>query len=328
MTAPRIEHNQKLADDLISRLRVSGRYPMVVDQQPVFPIEPGHLIRFGYNPAILEEGGTLLMAYRYHDGDTFATRLALAQLDLAGKVLSNRSIDSAGKSMEDPRLFMYRGAPHLCWVESSWPNMPITAVVKYGRLEDGKLVSQFEPKHRSAKPIEKNWVPIVRGDSLFFIYDSYPSQEVIRVEENEVKEYMACKGWRWPYGSPRGGAVVEFSGLPMRFFHSSYEGELGQPIRRYFVGAALIRDNPPFEAISVTPDCLLFGSERDRIPVADWQKCLHRKPRVVFPGGAVARERDILLSVGVNDSACEILAIPNQAFQFKTLHEPIFSDHW
>jgi predicted GH43/DUF377 family glycosyl hydrolase len=68
-----------------------------------------------------------------------------------------------------------------------------------------------------------------------------------------------------------------------------------------------MRAQPPFEVLATSSRPICYGSETDAIKVRE--RPTHWKPNVVFPGGAVAVDGGWLVSVGVNDSACEILKI-------------------
>lgn len=316
-TAPRITHNADLCTQFIAAHNVSARYPRVIEQVDYLPIEKGKLVRFGYNPSIISDGDGLLMAYRYHDGDTLATRLALAELDLGGKVLSNRTLEVNGEaiSVEDPKLFRFEGQVWIEWVQSTWPNRPVTSVVKYGRLEGNKVVSVHQPAVNSPKAIEKNWVPMPAGEGLMrFIYECSPNQNIIEVISGNPVNQLRCPGPVWSYGQIRGGTVpLPYNGKLIRFFHSGLDNEFGPQPRRYFCGAYLMEAQPPFRPVAVSRKPIVYGSELDLLTGDERRKCIQYKRQVVFPGGAVFHEGEFLVSVGINDSACAILRIkPDQ----------------
>lgn len=314
MTAIRVKHNADLAQAFITKLNVSSRYPKVVEQVEALPLEITKLVRFGYNPSIIEDEGCLLMAYRYHDGNTLSTKLAVAQVAFDGKVLSNRTLDLPGSatSAEDPKLFRHAGAIWLCWVESNYPMLPLSAVVKYGRLEGNKLVNVQQPSVRQPKPIEKNWCPI-SGDKVRFIYESEPEQKVLDLDGDKVNAEFDSEGPVWPYGPIRGGTPpIMHNGKWLRFFHSGLDNEFDGWRRRYFVGACQMDTVAPFKALAVSSYPILFGSELDHLRAEDRRQCIHYKPRVVFPGGAVEHDGNFLLACGINDSSCAILKISPQ----------------
>ncbi len=313
MTAARIKHNSDLATQFIAAHQVSSRYPRVTEQVDCLPIEPGKLVRHGYNPSIIEDGDGLLMAYRYHDGNTLATKLALAELGFDGKVLSNRTLEvpaDGAVSVEDQKLFRWNDAVWMEWVQSTWPNFPVSSVVKYGRLDGNKVVNVHQIEPPSPKTVEKNIVPMPDGDTLSFIYECEPEQVIFTIHDDGVCHVSRYAGSSWPYGQIRGGTVpLEHEGKLLRFFHSGLDNEFGAQRRRYFLGALLMEPDPPFAVVAVGKKPIAYGSELDNLKSAERSKCVQYKRNVVFPGGAVARNGEFLVSVGVNDSACAILRI-------------------
>jgi len=300
-------------DEIVNRIKLAYRFPKVSSQLPTLPIGPG-LVRFGYNPTIIEDdmGRTLVMVYRYHDGEFLSSRLALATLDRNGHIKSNRALASLELSMEDPKLFWHRNQLHLSWVESSYPTFPFKSVVKYGRLADGEIVDTILPRlpDNDMTTMQKNYVFFEFAGDLFCIYRRAPVQRVFRLKGEEIADTYECPGMRWFFGEPRGGSPPLFyEGKLISFFHSSLDNELQGPPRRYYMGAVLMEYEPPFRPVDMSMDPILFGSEVDDVPVKDWPLCVHRKGQVVFPGGAVQREDHWLVAVGVNDYECLIVKV-------------------
>jgi predicted GH43/DUF377 family glycosyl hydrolase len=145
---------------------------------------------------------------------------------------------------------------------------------------------------------------------LYCIYSCHPEQVIFELDGSRIVAEYRTPGPRWPYGHVRGGtAPLLFEGNLIRFFHSGLDNEYGQFYRRYFLGAYITRPDPPFEVLAVSCKPVVYGSEIDRLKRAQWEACPQYKRQVVFPGGAVAVDGGWLVSVGVNDSACEILKI-------------------
>ncbi len=288
--------------------KITGRYPRVIDQVPVLELERAKLFKYGYNPSIIEEQGKILMAYRYHDGKTLHSDLALAMLDYDGKVIHNRKID-LGPGGEDPKLFTFGGQTYLSWVESTFPNQPWRSVVSYGLLEKGPIPHTPELPGNDFSTIQKNWVFFGSGTALYCIYQCHPEQVTYCLQgAGMVSKFTVTPGPRWPYGHIRGGtSPVLFEGNLLRFFHSGLDNEFQPPHRRYFLGAYLMRPDPPFEVIAVSGKPIVYGSEIDDGKVRD--RPIHWKGNVIFPGGAVANGDHFLVSCGVNDFQCQILKI-------------------
>lgn len=315
--APRIKHNSDLCAEFIAKNKVTSRYPKVTDQVEVIPLELDKLVRFAYNPSIIGCGDHLLMAYRYHDGDTLATKLGLAEVAFDGKVISNRTLDTGNNefSHEDPRLFRAKNKVMICWVESTWPNYPLLSSVKYGEIEDNKIVHVHQPTLNFPKKIEKNWVPMTTEEGLVrFIYESDPIQVIFEIIDGKICHELLSDPLFWPYGAVRGGTVpMPYGDKLLRFFHSSLDNEFPPQIRRYYVGAVLMEDKPPFKMVQISRRPILYGSEIDNLSSEARRQCRQYKRQVVFPAGAGPGSDCLFLSVGVNDSACALLKIrPDQ----------------
>lgn len=300
--------NFKAKGDIITKLGIYSRYPKISEQVQEIPIV-GELQPGGYNPSIVR-GETLFMAYRYHPEQTAATRLAVATINVNNdyKVLSDCPIKS-GKlaSNEDPRLFEGPNGSLWCsFIDSTWPVVPPAACVRIGFFAAGnELVNVTTPKigNNDLSCIEKNWIFWYDDGELYCMYLTSP-QQIIYVND----EVLATPGPKWPYGDPRGGtAPLEYDGYLLRFFHSSTRNEFEGPRHRYFVGAYIMKPEPPFEVVAVSRKPILYGSEMDNWKVKD--RPHHWKPNVIFPAGAVATEKGWILSCGVNDAACALLEI-------------------
>lgn len=318
---PRIQHNSRLAAEFMAKYQVACRYPKVVEQLPALAVDHSKLQRFGYNPSIIELNGNLHMAYRYHDGNTLHSDLAIATLNFQGRVLGNLKVE-LGAGGEDPKLFKFNGLPYMSWVESTFPKIPYQSVVRFGLLDGNKpkILTPALPNN-DFSTIQKNWVFFGAGTELYCIYRCAPKHEIYRVDKihgiEQCKDYLVSDlpGPAWAYGQVRGGtAPVPFEGHLLRFFHSGLDNEFGQYYRRYFMGAYLMKKDPPFEVIATSQKPILYGSELDN--TKGKKDCPHYKRQVVFPGGAVEVSSTVsdgwLVSVGVNDSACEIIRVtPN-----------------
>ena len=309
--APRLKHNSALAAAFITQHKVTGRYPRVTEQVECLRLEFGKLFPYGYNPSIFEYEGKLLMAYRWHNGKTLHSDLALAELDMTGKVHHNAKID-LGEGGEDPKLFLHGGEPHISWVETTFPEIPFRSVVTFGRLSDGKILHPQMPAlpGNDFSTMQKNWVFFEHDFGLYCIYRCSPTHQTYWIHGNATSGPFNTDAPRWPYGQIRGGtSPLLFEGNLLRFFHSGLDNEFGQFSRRYFMGAYVMRPEPPFEILAVSTRPIVYGAEIDGLKKADREACPQYKRQVVFPGGAVQADGYWLVSVGVNDSACEILKI-------------------
>ena len=311
---PRLRHNRDLAAAYIGD---RPRWPKVSEQVECLPLDLGKLHKNAYNPTIIERNGSLFMAYRYHEG-TLASKLAVAYVADNGAVRGNHKLDLVGHSLEDPKFFQFgSGELWMSWVEAYWPVKAVGSV-RYGGFKGESLHEAARPVYgqNDGDHLEKSWVFFERGGELYFIYQSSPKQVIVRWSGKIEGEYVT-PGPHWPYGEIKGGTPpIPYEGKLLRFFHSTLENEIDLPRREYYCGACLMNPEPPFEVVQVSRKPILYGSLADGLTAEDRQKCIHWKPKVVFPGGAVERDGHWVLSVGVNDSAIDLCKINPQQLNF------------
>lgn len=312
---PRLRHNRELSAAYMKANKVYSRYPKVTEQVETVPLDMTKLFPFGYNPSIIEFGGKMLMAYRYHQG-TAATKIALWD----GTTNEPIKVPDA-PSAEDPKLFVWCDELFMSVVVSRWPDMA-RSVVRYGRLYHGELLDVVQPAHgkNDWSEMEKNWVCFENpggydnhGGQLHILYRSGVTQHVYIPSMIET-----LKAAYWPYGLIKGGSQpMLYEGKWLRFFHSTLNNELNpQQRRRYYVGALMLEPTPPFDCIRTSRKPIIYGSEVDNLTKDQRKACSHWKPQVVFPGTAIQRDGCWWLSLGVNDSACVIAVIKPEQLNF------------
>lgn len=302
-----IEHNGRLKDDFMVRAKVHARYPKVSEQVEVLPIARKLLRNYGYNMTITQDGDHMLACYRFHEGTSMATKLALAQISMNGQIVSNTALEvphDGENSVEDPRFWREGDVINMSWVESTWPNAS-KSVVQRGILNGSNLVAG----DRDTFPgndwtgIQKNWVYFENNSRRYCIYKCTPVHQHFDFDQNK---WMECDSPRWAYGPIKGGTPpVPFGGKLLRFFHSTVDNDRGQSSRRYFVGACIMEPEPPFAVVRVSSKPILYGSESDSLMPDERRSCFHRKPSVVFPAGIIPAKDFFYLSLGAND--CESL---------------------
>lgn len=303
---PRLKHNRELAYAYIKENKVYSRYPKVTDQIETVPLDTGKLFPFGYNPSIIEFGGKMLMAYRYHPAPTPATKIAIWD-GTTNEKLDVPDSDSA----EDPKLFTWSGELFMSFIVSKWPDMA-KSVVRYGRLDHGKLVDIVQPAHGSNdwSDMEKNWVFYENTvgqyqGQLHVIYRCGITQKIYIPALVETTESP-----KWPYGLIKGGTTpLPYEGHWLRFFHSTLDNEMNPQRRRYYMGAMLMKNTTPWECVAVSKKPIIYGSEVDNLTKEQRKECRHWKPQVIFPGGAIEKDGGWIVSIGVNDSACVLAKV-------------------
>lgn len=300
-----LTHNINLCNQYMLERGVHGRYPKVSEQLESIRINVSMLPAFAYNPSIFRNGDKLVMTYRHHAFGDHRTRLGIADLNKDFTISKCQDLQVEGTSTEDARMFSLHAEPWMSWVESTWDGkQSAKSIVKYGMLKPDYTVDRvFCPPVGSndGTSNQKNWCFFESDDNLFCIYRSHDVHTVLQLKgEHTVHEFKSTE-LKWPYGQIRGGNVVPFDGQLLRFFHSSLRNEISEPRHRYYVGACVIRNKPPFDVLRVSKKPILYGSEMDILDADQRKVCFHRKRNVAFPCGAIQHEGGFLLSLGAND---------------------------
>lgn len=276
-----------------------------------------------YNPSIIQHDGKLLCAYRWHpDPRNPRTKIAIAELDQDFKIVSNQPITMPEiirhLSVEDARLFEHCGQLYVSYTVSKIPSRPPYCVVQCGELnqvEGSWMVGSVEQTTYGKNDwtrLEKNWVYFSDQSERYAIYSTHGEQIILRLDyKGNVVEELRTEAPEWKWGEAHGGTTP----LPyddqhwIRFFHSrTMNGPKPWPWR-YYVGAALMENKPPFKTVALSKHPILTGQEGYSAPYPF-------KPKVVFPGGAIQRGEEYLVSFGENDSASKIAIINKKDIQF------------
>jgi predicted GH43/DUF377 family glycosyl hydrolase len=246
---------------------------------------------YGYNLSHLEHGGFFHLCYRAHS-NSWRTKLFLNEDELK---LPERYKDY---SVEDCRLFVFNGKLHGAYVMSTSIDGEFRCYVAYGAI-DGDRIEHLQIQHpeNNLLGMTKNFVPFVHDGQLHFIYGiKKQHQIVLRVEGSRVLSEYKSDAPTWAWGEIRGGCVIEHHGNLLRFFHSrvSYNDRS----QRYFIGASIIENKPPFKTLAVSKKPVIAGDERYEPAARFW------KSNVAIPYGVIKRGDKILLSYGRNDCEC------------------------
>lgn len=217
---------------------------------------------------------------------------------------------------EDPRVFLHEGRIYLSYTtfvvfgknQFSFAHQGISVLDK-----NWKVIQAHDPEfgHNKSdwlrnKNSEKNWLWFIWEGSPMLIYLTRPHTVVqfrFGSQTEEVRKWVTPEmNPLWNHGEPRGGTPpVLVDGEYWTFFHSSVPWIKHK--RRYNMGAYAFEAKPPFRITKMTSLPLLSGSRRD-----PWNE---GKPLVVFPCGALLRDGEWLVTLGVNDLACGWIKIPH-----------------
>jgi predicted GH43/DUF377 family glycosyl hydrolase len=288
---------------------------------------------YHYNAGLVEHGGRLLLAYRdqeERDGPTRGgSRIGIAELrgdplePHESRVLDlppcfeNRGVT---ESREDPRLFVHAGSLWMSY--AAWDRQGVCGqalarltekrradVENGGRGGAGDLVWDVDEviqvdyaNNFSSGKWQKNWAFLHDYPTLRMVYAPDP-HEVVDVGADGRGTLVAReRGVQWQWGQVRGGTPpVLHNGLYWSFFHSRLMSQ--GPRFRYFAGAYAFGPRPPHrpEVVSVEP--ILGASRHD--------PNRSHLPLVVFPCGAVMRDGEWWVSLGVNDHSTAVARIPH-----------------
>lgn len=310
---PRILRNKLALEKYLADNKIVSQWPAVELQKDSFRIEG--LPRGAYNPSIIFWRGVFVMTYRYHE-TTLKTKLGIAELDSNFKIVSNADLnfdEEEGLSLEDSRLFIWKGELWSSFVVSTWPNYPssqvkIAKLYKPDRWRYSDKEQYWLPDRQT---MEKNHLPIIYDDVFNIVYKANQPQEgdyanlAQIVYSPQEKREMKTPALRWAFGEVRGGTVpVPYKGRLLSFFHSALWNEMPPVTHRYYVGAVLRKAVPPFNMIEISKRPILRGSE-----VGGDSGMFHFKPNVVIPYGVIEQSDGWILSVGQNDSACLMVRI-------------------
>jgi hypothetical protein len=259
--------------------------------------------KYAYNPSVLDWGGHRLVSWRYHpEPDSWRTQVEIDGLPL--------NVSGYGAfSIEDGRLFMFRGKPHVSVTIGRSPTRGqkfCPCVVAYGEIlnrDDHWYLDPIFIKHgkNDWSGTEKNWSFWEHEDQLYCTYMLSPEHIVLQVEGNKVVKVHKTRSPECSYGSPRGGTCpIPFGDGVIRFFHASLRQRSD-----YSIGALIMDPKPPFQVRRFSKP--LVRSHHEYISG-------HRywKPRIAIPYGAVEEGDRFLVYHGVNDSWCRTASIPKE----------------
>jgi predicted GH43/DUF377 family glycosyl hydrolase len=278
------------------------------------PAPPGE----AFNPSVLlTPSGPLLVVRRHWDN----ARIGVCRLgdDLQPKELPsplNLGIHREDRgSQEDPRLFWFRGRPHVSYTGYSfWGQTEgMVASVCYARLSpDGMRVEQsWYPHLEGRQHWEKNWAFFEWERELFAVHTTAPGHRVLHIQEGRAYPFTE-RFWSpaWAHGVMRGGAAPVRVGEEFWcFFHAVQHLEGAHQNKRYVAGLYTFEARPPFRPLRLLPVPLLLMEDDTR------PKTGYAGPNVVFPGGAYLNQGGWTVACGVHDSYCDLVQFDHDELQ-------------
>lgn len=211
-----------------------------------------------------------------------------------------------GYHVEDPRLFIYNDDLYLSYTDG-YQMAQARINPKTLQAEESFYIKKPDPQRT-----EKNWVFFEHDKRLLAVYDSSP-HTIFEMNGADWKKVYEQE-WRpeWKYGTIRGGTPpIKIGDRYLSFFHSAIGVKhRGMEGRQYFMGAYTFEAKPPFRPLSVTRNPIIAGEwVEDGIPR------LSNAIFVVFPSGAIRKEKGWLVSFGYNDYRCRFIEITDQELE-------------
>jgi FkbM family methyltransferase len=255
-----------------------------------------------FNASLIDYEGAYLLAFRngWSGSDVYLVRLDLDFRPVSEPVrLELFHPREANYGREDPRLFWFNGALHVAYVGVVGGHSIRHTSMLYARLgRDLRVERVFYPHYPGRNFWEKNWGFFEHDGRLYATYSIAPHR-VLHVDgEQAVMAYQTQTPAPWSGGEMRPGSAPTLIGDERWcFFHDRVERG-GRLI--YRMGVYVFDAQPPFRIRRVTREPIL-SAEVATTPADQYAS-------VVFPCGAVRRENDWVVSLGVHDRWTELHA--------------------
>lgn len=264
-------------------------------------LNPAQPSRYRFNSSLAPWKGGYLLAYRtgWAGSEVCVTAFDEDLRPTCRHVQLNLTRPGADYGREDPRLFLYQGVPHVAFVGVEGRNGRVSHTnVLYARLRPETLAAEevFYPQYKQRMSWEKSWSMFQHGDDLFAVYAIAPRHQVLRIRGNEaVLTTDEENPLKWSGGTLRGGAS------PVRvgdeFWHFAHDRIEVGGLRVYRTLLYTFDAFPPFRPRRYAPRPILTADRRT--------KPADQYAAVVFPCGAVLRDRKWVVSHGVHDRYTE-----------------------
>ena len=242
-------------------------------------------VRDAFNGALLPFQDGFLCAYRSYNAKGVRSRVNnrivyLCLLDSRYRIVPGSNTRLPFNNATDPRLFWFRGQPHLCLTQKLNEDRSNRAdhVTEVWRIdadanqrpglaiENRVVVNSVRDGDRDVMGLEKNWSPFEFGGELHFVRDYLP-HEVVRLEDDGQAIVIHRTSHEVPW-SPwpaqfRGPAPHVFRGNtpPLRIDPERYLSMIHTRVRSfgstlYYTGFYTFAASPPFSVREVSPPVL------------------------------------------------------------------------
>lgn len=276
-----------------------------------------------YNPSILKFEDRYILTFRHCPdiSKPWFSEIGIVILNQQFEPISTPQIlqtrfkgHKAPPQAEDARILAHQGKLFLLYNDNVdkfvYPNVKRHMYLAELTYRDNQFDLSVPKKLSYVKPKlwEKNWVPFLYENELFFIYSIFPHQilkpNLTTGECPTAYKHDFSNHWKW--GKLRGGTPAQLvDGNYLAFFHSSNKGmeDRSSSKCQYYLGAYLFSAKPPFQILKMSPkpiqDARLFLSDRSR--------------RIFFPSGFLISGDNIYLVYGKDDREMGVAKIGKKA---------------
>ena len=297
----------------------------IIDLSNALPSEWQHLSAGQvsiFNPTLLDDNGTLVIAYRVVGLVDGLRRIATAKLDNDFQIIPGSALpfsdfiefanpdglDADSKIwFADPRFFRFNNSVWLMW-----NNGHVDGINKQFLIEVSADGTHPIGKARelvlagARRKTEKNWSFFENSDGVFAVYSVTPHRIIkadfsspLEIKCHLVSEIDWSAKYSEVYGALRGGAApIQIGDKFLNLAHSSYLMPWG---REYVPAVYEFEVQYPFKPTDelATP---IFVPDVKHKTLEETQDSLNSgTSRVVYPSGAIVRGDDLIFSIGIND---------------------------
>lgn len=281
-----------------------------------------------FNNSIINYQGRTFMLYRYEPYGTYATEIAMCELDQGfmpvgpSKKIRIPRMTSRIETLDDPRAFLYKNelwfthAQGALYSEWQWSASLCVAKTDENGLCNNCYLPNFGKNYNYAtknlpKASEKSWSPFIHEGKLHMVYlidtltiiEYDPKADFVKQVETSRDKIP----YSWDHGKPYGGTqLINRNGGYFGIFHSYTITNPNMPnCRTYHIGAYSIKKGPDgfyVDRMSTKPIITAVEEpERDmRANRAGW------RPNCVYPCGLIEMNSRVYMSYGWQDCRCSV----------------------
>lgn len=195
--------------------------------------------------------------------------------------------------IEDLRLFAYRSSLYVMGTALHYTPTPKNTIV-ICKVDGYRLCDPVFISSPKEAPVEKNWMPLVRGDELYFVYMTAP-YELYRLDKGGLKPVEVTSNTDgWPSNLSGSSCVMPYEKGYMAVIHRK---TIDQKKRLHFYRHHLLE------------------LDSEMRPVRLGRRFSFEDERVEFCAGLAIDRGDVLFSYGLMDQKAVILRMPEDSLR-------------